>query len=455
MILSILSGLAIWLGFAPFEFWPGPYLGLFLLYQVLQRDSLISRVGFSFIAGLTFFGPLLHWSGSYVGALPWILLTVLQSLIFSSIGILRLSPWSFAALFTIIEIVRMKFPFGGFGWGRVGFTQIEPLHHIYPIIGITGITFLISLLAGLLNRINLRQSFGFTIILLLPLINSNIAYSSSIRVAAIQGGVDSLGLDFNSRAMSVFNRHINETKALNVPVDLIVWPENSADIDPEKNVIAAKSLRELAAQIKTPILVGAVSQGAKGPENNSILYNSDGEIQSKYQKQDLAPFGEYIPLRSIAQAVAPEAKRVRDFQPGRTWVFHEIAGKKFASVICFEILDDDLIRTAARKSDFLVAQTNNATFGTSPQARQQLQITRVRAAELGRDFAVVSTTGYTAKISATGSIESSLPQFESGVLTMEIRTTREATPASHIPSWLWVGVLGLITLWSQRSVFTR
>ena len=123
-----------------------------------------------------------------------------------------------------------------------------------------------------------------------------------------------------------------------------------------------------------------------------------------YTKQDLAPFGEYMPLRSIAELVTPEAKRVRDFQAGNKWVLHEIAGEKFASVICFEVLDDDFIANGAKEANFLVAQTNNATFGTSPQALQQLQIVRARAAQFHRDFAVVSTTGFTAHIDAEGNI---------------------------------------------------
>ena len=455
LIKAITAGIALWAGFAPLELWPAPFLGLFLLFQNLKEESRSKRVLLALLTGIAFFAPLLHWSGSYVGALPWLLLTLLQAVLFSLIGIFRFTPWTFAAGYVAIEILRMKAPFGGFGWGRVGFTQIEPLSHIYPLIGVTGVSFLVALIAALLAGINLRQSFGFSVFLLIPLTTSSISYAATINVSAVQGGVDQLGLDFSTRAMSVFNRHLEQTKLVNSESKFVIWPENAADIDPEQNMVAQKALEELLSDIGKPILVGAVSQEAEGPTNVSILYGSDGQIKSRYQKQDLAPFGEYMPLRTLAEQIAPEAKRVRDFQPGSKWTIHDIEGARFASVICFEILDDDLIRTAGRESEFLVAQTNNATFGRSPQARQQLQITRARAAELGKDIAVVSTTGFTAKIGADGSIQKRLPQFEPGVLEMKIGLRSVKTFASGLTAWSWLAVLGLLTIWSRRSVFTR
>ncbi len=70
-----------------------------------------------------------------------------------------------------------------------------------------------------------------------------------------------------------------------------------------------------------------------------------------------------MPIRKVAEFIAPEAKRVRDFQAGSEWVDHEVAGRKFESIICFEILDDDFIKEGLANVEFVVAQTNNATFG--------------------------------------------------------------------------------------------
>ena len=130
------------------------------------------------------------------------------------------------------------------------------------------------------------------------------------------------------------------------------------------------------------------------------------------------------------------------------WVKHRVKGIPFQSLICFEILDDDHVRAGADGTGFLVAQTNNATFGTSSEAAQQLQITRARAAELGRDFVVASTTGFTAHIDRLGKIQEIAPRFEALALTMNVSAVDvgQRTPASRIPSWIWVVMLGLVLL---------
>jgi apolipoprotein N-acyltransferase len=202
-------------------------------------------------------------------------------------------------------------------------------------------------------------------------------------------------------------------------------------------------------------LVGAVLRDTLGPKNVSILYNERNEIKSTYVKQDLAPFGEFIPIRQVAEFIAPEAKRVRDFQAGSEWVDHEVAGRKFRSIICFEILDDDFIREGLTNIQFVVAQTNNATFGRSPQARQQLQIIRARAAEFQRDFAVVSTTGFTAHVNSKGEIVKSLEQFKPGSLVMNLETRQETSFASKLGSWVWVGLFLVALAIRRRSVFSR
>ena len=57
-------------------------------------------------------------------------------------------------------------------------------------------------------------------------------------------------------------------------------------------------------------------------------------------------------------------------------------------VICFEVAYDGLVRdTVTGGAQLLVVQTNNATFGRTAEARQQLAMVRLRAVEHGRDSA--------------------------------------------------------------------
>lgn len=444
-LLALASGLLLWLGFAPVQNWVAPFIGIAILFRILLDKSVRERFLFSFIAGLSFFLPLLHWSSVYVGSIPWLVLAVGESAIFSLIALFSWtrkweSALSFSLMFTLMEIVRMKFPFGGFGWGRVGFTQVDSFSALYPFFGVTGISLLVA--SASFSVLSLRVSSVFLIFALSISFffdnSGNSKADETIQITAIQGGVDDLGLDFNSRALRVLQRHAQATH--NVPgSDLYIWPENASDVDPLKNSQAKKLIKDVVSRIQAPLLIGAVEESDQGPINSSLLFNTEAEVVSRYIKQDLAPFGEYMPVRKLAEAISPYAKRVNDFLPGSSWVKHSVIGVPFQSLICFEVLDDDHSKKGAEGAAFLVAQTNNATFGKSYEAAQQLQITRARAAESERNIAVVSTTGFTAHIDSSGKILSKAEQFADQSLTMNLALENPAkiTWAQRTSSGVW------------------
>ena len=466
LILSILSGSCFYLSFAPHNLWPLAYVGSALLFFNLSGRSLRNRVLIALVTGMAFFLPLLQWSGTYVGSLPWLILTIGESGLFALIALFPYrrdlsSALLFSSAFALVELVRLKFPFSGFGWGRIGFTQLAPLSSLYPVFGVTGLTFVTIFLAtSALTKKRVAALVAITLFFLIVVTNTfynGRTPAQSISIAAVQGGVDRLGLDFNSRAFSVLDRHISETKRLMNKVDLVVWPENSSDIDPIRNSTAHQEIEGLIKEVKTPLLVGAVEETSYGPSNSSLLFDTNGELSSRYVKQELAPFGEYIPLRPLAEAISTDAKKVNNFVVGKEWTLHRIQGIPFASLICFEIVDDDLVRGAiANGATFLVAQTNNATFGRSAEADQQLQITQARAAELGREIVVVSTTGHTAAINRSGRIVKGIPQFDSGVLLTQVHPEYGRTVASKVGSGAWfAGLAIVIALLLRRSIFSR
>ena len=453
-MLAATSGLALWTGFAPVELWFSPILGIAALFFVLSNSSLKVRLLNAFVAGTFFFLPLLHWSSTYVGSTPWLILALSQALIFSTMGFASfrrnfLGVATFAAFFTILELSRMKAPFGGFGWGRIGFTQVDSFGILYPFLGIAGITFLVVVLSSLLVVNNKSLIVGLALISLVFFLTSTEKskedLNSTFNITAVQGGVGELGLDYNSRALDILKRHVSASPDSS-PSRLILWPENAIDIDPTQNQKAKEILSNFLQKQQSLLMAGVVEQSIKGPKNSSIVYDKNGDEFSRYVKQDLAPFGEYMPLRNLAQKISPYAQQVSDFVAGSKWNPVSIDDWQFQSFICFEILDDDHVRQGAKNMDFLVAQTNNATFGESPQARQQLQITRARAAELRKEFAVVSTTGFTAHLDQLGQIVDSLPQFKPGALEMELNRAGADTPANRLTTPIWVVFCMLIGL---------
>ena len=453
ILKTLLAGVLLSASFPPINLWFLAPISLAIFYNQLVDSELKLRLQTSLIYAIFFFAPLLHWSSIFVGALPWLILSIGESLFFLFFAIVKwkkdtLHYARFAALWVLIELAREKFPFGGFGWGRIGFSQIQsPLSFYLPIIGVAGLSFLTLILAVHLADQKYRRNTFITFVLLVALgygteklfderISQN-AKADTIRVTLIQGGVPQADLDFNSVPMAVFDKHYETTLKFlesedfaTTPTDLIIWPENASDLDAFRTKTIADKIANLKKEGGVDLLIGAVLDGKTGPENVAIHYRSNGEIV-KYVKRDLAPFGEYIPLRTLAEKISPLARNVVDFQPGKVRQIFRVKTGQFTPLICFELLDDQVFTESANESNFLVSMTNNATFGKSSEAAQQFLIARVRAYEMRKVTAVVSTTGFTGFIDSKGGVALQAKQFESTTLSKEINLHDYRTPISR------------------------
>jgi apolipoprotein N-acyltransferase len=265
----------------------------------------------------------------------------------------------------------------------------------------------------------------FLLTFLLP---SNPQGSGSVNLLAIQGNTPEVGLEFNSRAKAVFNLHRDATKEFATSsYDAIIWPENAIDIDPRSNSEVAADIKALTKSLGAPLIAGVVQKTIGSPQNVSIMYGKDGNEASVYIKRGLTPFGEYMPLRSLAELVSPMAKTVTDFVPGDDLVTHRISGFNLGPVICYEIIKDNLVRDMARNSQALIVQTNSATFANTSESAQQLAITRIRAVEHSREILSVSTVGISAFIDNNGRVLSQTPENQKAFLTGRLTMNNHKT----------------------------
>ena len=413
----------------------------------ISRKKVLS----SFLFAVTLNLIVLHWSSTFVGSLPWVILAVGMSIFYLPLALV--SKWGMTAyplLYILLEELRNRFPFGGFGWVRVAYTQADsPFSKIAAIGGASALSALTLLIALILFFVTQRR---FSVITFLPflliLIPVNLSTTGNATVLLIQGNVPTLGLDFNSRAKAVFNNHFEKTQeeiAKDPNVDFILWPENSVDVDPFLNADVNASLNS----IQQPLIIGAILNKGSSLYNTSILWG--GELPDTYIKQHLTPFGEYIPLRSLARMISPLVDEVEDFSPGDGGKTFSIGEIKVAPVICYELIDDDLLRQAAADSNIVAVQTNSATFGMSAESAQQLSITRVRAIEHGRNIASVSTTGYSAIISSSGKVVEQTAMGSADSIRAEVGLIEGQTPRDAAGDWALIGVLVTLLLVARRA----
>ena len=380
----------------------------------------------------------LWWAGKYVGLLPLLFLALLHGLFYLPIGLLgrytRNILWFIPALLAIEEL-RSVFPFGGFSWMRISFSQADaPYASVIAVGGALLLSAWVLAIAALLARF--RRSFAIPLLLIIvaPLLLNN-SYSSQERISfvGIQGNTPSVGLTFNDRAEAVFNLHLEESKKADLDgVDVIIWPENAIDVDPYANVRVRSALESLTSSLNVPLIAGAITRQSGQLENVSLMYNESGEVVSYYSKQYLTPFGEYIPLRSVARLVSPYVDDVADFSVGERVDNHFVKSFELAPVICYELLSDSLVQSAARSSEAIIAQTNSATFAGTSESAQQLNITRLRAIENAREIVSVSTVGISAHIGINGEVLSRTQENVSAELLGDVRSNTSRTIANNL-----------------------
>jgi apolipoprotein N-acyltransferase len=459
LILQTLAPFFLVAAFEPFGLWFAAPIAfaIYLSFLLRQRYTILFSIYFAFIANLF----ILNWSGAYVGALPWILLAALQALYFLPIGILARFTTSVPLLILailIMEEVKARFPFGGFSWTRIAFSQIEsPLASIVTIGGVLSLSFATLLLSYLIMTRKKSVALLLLIFSILPSLISLLPTASTpetLRFTAVQGGTPSKGLDFNSRAMGVLNMHLAESyRSVKGDEDLIVWPENAIDIDPLENQVVRKKIGELLSKTEVPLLAGAVL--SKGPLNAAILFDESNQVKSIYIKRYLTPFGEYIPIRAISEFLSPYASRVDDFQAGDSLEVHSVNGREVSSIICFEIINDGIVREAADRSGLLVVHTNSATFAGTSEGDQQLAITRLRALEHNREVISISTTGPSAIISARGEVIDSLKDGDIGSLSGEANIFSNTTFSNWLGGMAPILTLILALLWALSTIYRK
>jgi apolipoprotein N-acyltransferase len=329
-----------------------------------------------------------------------------------------------------------------------------------PYGGVLALSALTLLLASLISKIRIGNLAKLTLIIIgLALIPGNPQGSGSVRLLAIQGNTPSVGLEFNSRAQAVFNLHRDATyKYATGSYDAIIWPENAVDIDPSLYPSVAADIEKLTSDKQAPLIAGVVLKRDGSPVNASVMYNSDSGAVSTYIKRGLTPFGEYMPLRGLAEVISPFAATVVDFKPGNELVTHEVAGAALGPIICYEIINDRLVAEMSLNSDALIVQTNSATFAGTAESRQQLAITRIRALENSRSILSVSTIGISAFISANGEVTEATPEDIQASITGDLGLNNHVTFANkwgNLVKYLlltFIFILGFRGLRNRRIV---
>jgi apolipoprotein N-acyltransferase len=489
--LAFVGGLALDAAFAPLAWWPIAVPATAAILIAVKGQTWRAGLAVGFAAGLGEFVPLLFWL-HVVTPLAWVALAIVMSAYVAVLGcglamvVQRLPGWPVwtACLWVAEELVRDRWPLGGFSWGRLAFSQGNtPFTGYAALGGAPGVTFAVALSAGLLALAvltllpafprmragdSLRVGAGVGAALaavtalgvpLLGLAVPRPTDGKTVQVALVQGNVPHPGTHFLGRAEDVLNDHLAETAKLTAEVksgelaqpQLVLWPENASDVDPFQDTKAGGEIQAAANALGVPILVGAVLQdGPNNVSNTAIVWNPVTGPGARYTKRHLVPFGEYIPWRGLINHLTSLTSLVpENFLPGHSPGTLTVGPATIADVMCFEVAFDEQVRDGVTHGgQLIVVQTNNATYMHTAETRQQLAMSQLRAVEHGRAVVVAATSGISAVITPDGHVVAQTAELTPAIVDMPVVLRTPLTIADHLgagPEWV-LGILGVLSI---------
>jgi len=490
LAIGLAGGLALAAAFPPWGIWPLAAAGPALLAIALSGRSLRASFVIGLVFGVAFFFPLLSWVLN-VAWYAWVALAAASAVILAVLAIaqrvlLNLPAWpvAVAGWWVALEAFRDRWPWGGFPWGRIAMSQAAaPTRGWAAIGGAPILTFVIALVGGTLAWVlltvwpgrvwrparmprrraalagaALAATAGLAILPAALPLDPVPAGAKTAVVAAIQGNVPrsraSLA-DQLSEYQTVTQNHVTATgklaqqvKAGQLPEpDLVVWPENSTEIDPTLDPPVYAQVASAADTIGAPILVGANMQN---PQRNAGLLwlPGTGPEPHYYVKRQLVPFGEYIPFRSLISKITSLTQlQPVNYTPGHSNYVFRIGQIRLGDAICYEIGFDGLVRSDVQDgANLLTMQTNDATFerdGQTGETGQQLAMARIRAVEHDRAVVVASTTGYSAIVAPGGQLITSSGTWQQAELEARVPLVSYTTLADRVGAWPEWAIVGL------------
>ncbi|WP_406165635.1 apolipoprotein N-acyltransferase [Streptomyces sp. NBC_00996] len=469
---ATLSGVLLYVSFPPrtVSWLALPAFAVFA--WVLRGRTWKASLGLGYLFGLGFLLPLLVWTGVEVGSGPWLALVAVEAVYIALVGagitlVSRLPGWPLwaAAVWIAGEAARARAPFGGFPWGKIAFGQADGVFLPLAAVGGTpalgfgvvlcgfGLYEIVRLVVeGRRTRVVRRGAAVAALLsIVVPVAGalaartlvSDKAEDGTATVAVIQGNVPRAGLEFNAQRRAVLDYHARETERLAAEVkagkvaqpDFVLWPENSSDIDPFANADARMVIDTAAKAIGAPVSVGGVVERDGKLYNEQILWDPVEGAVDTYDKRQVQPFGEYLPMRSLLGAINKNWTTMvrQDFSRGTKAGVFTMDGAKVGLATCYEAAFDWAVRsTVTDGAQMISVPSNNATFDRSEMTYQQLAMSRVRAVEHSRTVTVPVTSGVSAVIMPDGKITHKTGMFVADSLVQKVPLRSSQTPATKL-----------------------
>ncbi len=501
--LATLGGIMA-LGLPPLGAWQLLFVVVPLVLKHLARDhrSRARAFGDGWFFGLGYFAVALHWIGvaftvdaahdlwmmpfavgglAAITALYWGGAFVLAGMLQRGIG-----PWrvpGFVALPFSLAIAEMLrgILLGGFPWAAPGLmaTEMGGVLQLASIIGMTGLSFLVLLWAGLPFafygfRQNSRREKIFIVALGLSLPLSWVwgwqhlashptRFVAGVQLRLVQPNIAQDDKWRGDNARAIFDGLIEQSKAdAVIRPSHIIWPESSVPFMLDESEAALSAIAAMLGQDRV-LLAGSIRRDPKTPDGEQPYYTSievidgKGDVLGRYDKWRLVPGGEYLPLAWLLEPLGfrKVVSLPESFSAGPGPRSLEIPGAGRAGMlICYEAIFPDRLVDAESRPQWIVNVTNDGWFGNSVGPWQHLAQVRMRAVEQGLPVARAANTGISAVFDPWGRMIASSNLMQRSVVDAGLPVAASATPYARIGNWNSI-LLMVVVLLLANAIFRR
>ena len=363
----------------------------------------------------------------------------------------------FSLIFSIFEFLRGNL-LTGFPWNLIAYTWSWSLESI-QILSIIG-TYSFSLISVtlfcipfiffkevvskkniyylfiLISIFTCNYFFGFT------KINDNFNYDKNIKVKIISPNLSLK--EYNEQdEISHLKRLIKISDPEKDKKTIFIWPEgvlHGAYLQDIK--IYADLFNENFSENHLIILginnvVDSVVSDSKKYYNSLVILNSKLEILSIYNKINLVPFGEFLPLENFFSKLGLKkiTRGYNSFSPGTKRELINLGSlfnkKLILPLICYEIIYPGSIKRNNQFPDLSINISEDAWFGKSIGPNQHFTKAIYRSVEEGIFIARSANKGISAFINPNGKVIKSLNTGETGNIELYFPSFYEETLFSN------------------------
>ena len=372
---------------------------------------------------------------------------------------LLLAPFVFVSC----EYLREHLLFG-FPWCLLGYSQADfpEFIQVASLTSVHGVSFLLAAAsAGLANLFLARSPFSRRLGVTLPALLVSLALAfghgrlqqplaaeSTLSVGVIQASIPQDEKWEEGLLQSNIEAHLALSReATGRGARVLVWPESAIGYELDLYPEVRKQIAEFTAKEGVFLLTGnddreRAPDGGVRSYVGAKLLSPAGDIDLRYHKMRLVPFGEYLPLSSWLTSALPIRRLVQgvsDFTPGTTPSTGRAFGVPIGVFICYEAIFPSLVRRfPLAGAQVLFNVTNDGWYGTSAAPYQHYAMARFRAVENHRFLVRAANTGISAIIDPFGRELARTELMEKRALVGDVRAIPELTfYARHGDVFVW------------------